>query len=384
MAEIADVLAGAPVEADWGNLIRDRTLQRYANAAARSSSVPSPVEGDFSYLLDTDSVEFFDGTGWVSTGITEAEVQALIDATVAGYLALAGGSMDLGAEIAQVFKLLMMNTFGDPSGFIEAFPSSGRQILRIGAGTDSGVAGQPFLQMISAEDGAAPEVNFRFGGSSTMRVVENQALFPDGTIAAPGIGFAATSGAGLFRNAQARIQSVGDMSLGDKRLYMTSPDGVSNGYYFFANVSDGADFGFAIRAIDDTEILQLRSNGQTFIKGAYDTTTGDSANMSVASDGLLRRSTSAKRYKKSIKKLWRRRPEAERYLDMELNPVEFIHKGDKKRYLGFIAEEVAAIDGDLGVFNAEGEVESYDLRGVVAILAAQVNELRAEVAKLKG
>ena len=66
MPEMPDVVASEPVAADWGNDIRDRTVQRYLDAAARDASVPFPVAGDLAYLDDSGTVTLFDGTEWKS------------------------------------------------------------------------------------------------------------------------------------------------------------------------------------------------------------------------------------------------------------------------------------------------------------------------------
>jgi hypothetical protein len=40
----------------------------FANAAARTSAVTSPQEGNMSYLKDTNSTEYYDGSSWVALG----------------------------------------------------------------------------------------------------------------------------------------------------------------------------------------------------------------------------------------------------------------------------------------------------------------------------
>lgn len=74
MAEIPDVIAGDPIEAAWGNQIRDRSLQRYATAAARDAANPAPVTGDMAWItteaeegLTVPGIsEIHDGTAWRS------------------------------------------------------------------------------------------------------------------------------------------------------------------------------------------------------------------------------------------------------------------------------------------------------------------------------
>ena len=65
MAEIANVVSGNTITSTWGNQIRDRTIQRYASAAARTAGHPSPTEGDLSYRQDSNIVEVYNGTAWM-------------------------------------------------------------------------------------------------------------------------------------------------------------------------------------------------------------------------------------------------------------------------------------------------------------------------------
>ena len=64
MPEMPDVVSSEPVEASWGNDIRDRTVQRYADATARDISVPFPAAGDLAWLDDTGAATVFTGTAW--------------------------------------------------------------------------------------------------------------------------------------------------------------------------------------------------------------------------------------------------------------------------------------------------------------------------------
>lgn len=51
MPEIPDVVPGEIIEPDdWGNPIRDRTVQRYANEPARDAEHPTPADGDLAFI----------------------------------------------------------------------------------------------------------------------------------------------------------------------------------------------------------------------------------------------------------------------------------------------------------------------------------------------
>jgi hypothetical protein len=68
MPEIANVVPGEPVEADWGNDIRDRTLQRYADQTALDASQPFPADGETAWLDDPGLMVCWDGSAWVPLG----------------------------------------------------------------------------------------------------------------------------------------------------------------------------------------------------------------------------------------------------------------------------------------------------------------------------
>jgi len=49
----------------------DRTIQVFAGTAARGSAIPSPVEGMYTHLEDTDRLQFWNGSSWISAfGLT--------------------------------------------------------------------------------------------------------------------------------------------------------------------------------------------------------------------------------------------------------------------------------------------------------------------------
>ncbi len=64
MPEIPDVLPGETITTAWGNQTRDRTVQRYTNAADRNASNPVPVAGLFAWLDNEGVVTVYDGAAW--------------------------------------------------------------------------------------------------------------------------------------------------------------------------------------------------------------------------------------------------------------------------------------------------------------------------------
>jgi len=57
---------GSAVTSSHDYKIRVQSVVPYADSAARATAVPSPVEGQMSYLEDTDAVEVYDGTEWTT------------------------------------------------------------------------------------------------------------------------------------------------------------------------------------------------------------------------------------------------------------------------------------------------------------------------------
>lgn len=41
----------------------------FADAAARTTALPTPTDGQYSYLQDTNSTEYYNGTAWVAAGV---------------------------------------------------------------------------------------------------------------------------------------------------------------------------------------------------------------------------------------------------------------------------------------------------------------------------
>ena len=51
---------------DVNDYLMDQSVMTFASDAARSSAIPTPSEGMISYQTDTDAIEAYDGTNWVT------------------------------------------------------------------------------------------------------------------------------------------------------------------------------------------------------------------------------------------------------------------------------------------------------------------------------
>jgi len=57
-----EVLTAANVQ----TFLQDQVIPVYANNAAATAALPSPAEGQFRFLKDTDAFEYYTGSAWVT------------------------------------------------------------------------------------------------------------------------------------------------------------------------------------------------------------------------------------------------------------------------------------------------------------------------------
>lgn len=84
MAEMPDVAQGAVIADDWGNDIRDRTIQRYANVTERTTLHPTPAAGDMAFMEDADLLYVYSGSAWLPVGTTATVHGRVQDLTGSG------------------------------------------------------------------------------------------------------------------------------------------------------------------------------------------------------------------------------------------------------------------------------------------------------------
>ena len=128
MSEINDVVPGEPVESDWGNEIRDRAIQRYADSS--DPNIPAvPISGDPRWLIAESEFSIYDGAEWSAYAVLDADVT--FD-NVAALLSVSVGSVDATDPV-------MRPGGGVTYGF------------RTGAGLSTGMAFNtfPFLELLT-------------------------------------------------------------------------------------------------------------------------------------------------------------------------------------------------------------------------------------------
>jgi len=134
-----------------------------------------------------------------------------------------------------------------------------------------------------------------------------------------------------------------------------------------------------------TGLFYIRGDGAFNTGGAaqspYFNTSATAANLVVNSSGFLERSTSSARYKENIR-------DYDQSISIDaLRPVFFNSKkeGDSKTYAGLIAEEVHdAGFTEFVEYNDDGEPDAVFYANMVALCIKEIQELKAEVAALKG
>ena len=64
-----EVLAAA----DVNTYLMDQTIMVFAGTAARGSAIGTATEGMYSHLNDTDRLEYYNGSAWVTAGGSSGE-----------------------------------------------------------------------------------------------------------------------------------------------------------------------------------------------------------------------------------------------------------------------------------------------------------------------
>jgi hypothetical protein len=125
-------------------------------------------------------------------------------------------------------------------------------------------------------------------------------------------------------------------------------------------------------------LLKIRGDGYTFSPYTYNATTGGGANMHIASDGSLNRSTSSLKYKKDVRDYDKGLAEV-----MQMRPVYYKGKSETdgdKQYAGLIAEEIHDLGLTEFVQYADDETpDALAYSNMVALLVKAIQELEARL-----
>ena len=173
-----------------------------------------------------------------------------------------------------------------------------------------------------------------------------------------------------------RIDSSGNLQLG-----ITS--GSNRRLYLRASANNSTNYACQMENSGAQNLFFVRSDG-AFNTGEgtsspYNNTTAAAANLNVSSNGFLGRSTSSIRYKENVR-------DYTGSIDA-LRPVMFnsINEDDDKDYAGFIAEEVHETGlVEFVQYDDQGRPDAVNYANMVALLVKEIQDLKAEVAALKG
>ena len=114
MPEINDVQIGETIAVEWGNAIRDRTIQRYDDAAERDELHPDPTAGDLAYLRDSGDVLVYHSGTWQPFLPTGAVIPFAGTSAPAGWLFCHGQAVSR-TTYARLFAVIG-TTYGAGNG----------------------------------------------------------------------------------------------------------------------------------------------------------------------------------------------------------------------------------------------------------------------------
>jgi hypothetical protein len=150
-----------------------------------------------------------------------------------------------------------------------------------------------------------------------------------------------------YRNTALGYTALNQNVTGNDNTAIGDSTGPSSG-----NLNNTTTLGSGAQATASNEVVLGNANvNLLYCQGAYAATTAASANMVVASNGQIMRSTSSARYKTDIHDL-----DINTDKLYDLRPVSYTSKIDGKEYFGLIAEDVAKVIPDLAEYARSKDV----------------------------
>jgi hypothetical protein len=104
------------------NYLQDQVVMTFAGSAARSSAIGTAnfEEGMTSYLTDTDKMEVYNGTNWVSVAPTTSQGLTLINTTSFSAVSAVNLTANIFSATYDNYIVLVNATFGAASGTLQA------------------------------------------------------------------------------------------------------------------------------------------------------------------------------------------------------------------------------------------------------------------------
>ena len=164
----------------------------FASAAARTSAITSPQEGQYSFLKDTNALEYYDGAAWVGapvgdiTGITTGTDSGLSGGVTSG-TAVLRLKLEFDAETGTTYTLVAGNlnqlvTLDNASPITLTVPpsvfSAGDviNIAQIGAGQVTLAQGAGVTINSTGATATAPKLRARYSAASIICTASNTFL----------------------------------------------------------------------------------------------------------------------------------------------------------------------------------------------------------------
>ena len=121
---------------DVNTYLMEQAVMTFANSTARASALTSPVAGMVTYLIDTDTYEYWDGTGYEPFG-AGPEILKLEYLVIAG--GGGGGGRRAGGGGAGGYRSSVVGETSGYGGFAEAALVFGTGVGQIAYSTNYGV-----------------------------------------------------------------------------------------------------------------------------------------------------------------------------------------------------------------------------------------------------
>ena len=178
MPEIPNVVSGEPVESQWGNAIRDRVAQRYADATARDAETPIPGLGELAWLDNPAELTICvdeNGPVWetIPTVVyTEGRYVKLAGDTMTGQLRIVGENVVTEGSSLGLFLIPTPGTNTDDWRVIATADGLLMQSRQSGSFGNQLVIGNPSGSVLITQPGtvAEPALQFANSGAGIVRL----------------------------------------------------------------------------------------------------------------------------------------------------------------------------------------------------------------------
>lgn len=172
-----EFVAGETLDQDEINDFLMQGMLVFAGTAARGSAIGTPVEGQFSFLKDSDSVEFFDGSAWtaLSSGLPMSGGLEINSGGYRYHIFRNSGTLTVSSSISAEYAMLgggggggFRSTYGGGGGGAggllagtATFPAGDLTVVVGAGGAGANASGNPG---VSGEDSYISSVGTAIGG----------------------------------------------------------------------------------------------------------------------------------------------------------------------------------------------------------------------------